>query len=70
MRVDRLEKKCEFAAEKPFGQSIRTPALSASGLEELRQTLSRTRVAVEALEERTHDFAKAALIAWESRFDE
>ena len=51
-------------------QSIRTPALSASGLEELRQTLSRTRVAVEALEERTHDFAKAALIAWESRFDE
>jgi hypothetical protein len=53
-----------------LGQSIRSPALSASGLEEVRQTLSRTRAAVAALEQRTHDFAKAALMAWESRFDE
>ena len=53
-----------------LGQSIRSPALSSSGLEEVRQTLSRTRAAVAALEQRTHDFAKAALMAWESRFDE
>jgi hypothetical protein len=51
-------------------QSIRSPALSASGLEELRQVLSRTRVAVAALEQSTHDFTKAALIAWESRLGE
>jgi len=25
---------------------------------------------VAAVEQRTHDFAKAALMAWESRFDE
>ena len=53
-----------------LGQSVRSPALSAPGLEELRQILSRTRAAVAALEQRTHDFAKAALIAWESRFGE
>src|SRR3974377_875671 len=52
-----------------LAQSARNPALSGSGLEDLRQTLSRTRAAVAALEERTHDFTKAALIAWESRFD-
>ena len=52
-----------------LAQSARNPALSGPGLEDLRQTLSRTRAAVAALEERTHDFAKAALIAWESRFD-
>jgi len=27
------------------------------------------RVAVATLEQRTHDFAKAALMAWESRFE-
>jgi len=53
-----------------LGQRIRTPALSASGLEQVRQILSRTHAAVEALEQWTHDFAKAALMAWESRFDE
>ena len=52
-----------------LAQSARNPALSGPGLEDLRQTLSRTRAAVAALEERTHDFAKASLIAWESRFD-
>jgi hypothetical protein len=53
-----------------LGQSIRSPVLSASGLEEVRQILSRICAAVAALEQRTHHFAKAALIAWESRFDE
>jgi hypothetical protein len=50
--------------------SARSPSLSAPALEELRQNLCRTRAAVAALEQRTHDFAKAALRAWESRIDE
>ena len=53
-----------------LGQNVRSPDRSLAGLEELRQILSRTRAAVAALEQRTHDFIKAALIAWESRFDE
>jgi hypothetical protein len=53
-----------------LGRNARSPALSAPGLEEVRQILSRTRAALAALEQRTHDFAKAALMAWESRFDE
>jgi hypothetical protein len=53
-----------------LGQSVRSLALSASELEEVRQILNRTRAAVAALEQRTHHFAKAALIARESRFDE
>jgi hypothetical protein len=53
-----------------LGQSIRTSAVSASGLEELRELVGRTLAAVAALEHRTHDFAKASLMAWESRFDE
>src|SRR5207248_3378979 len=51
-----------------LAQSARNPALSGPGLEDVRQTLSRMRVAVATLEQRTHDFAKAALMAWESRF--
>ena len=53
-----------------LGQNVRSPAPSVAGLDELRQTLSGTHAAVAALEQRTHDFAKAALMAWESRFDE
>ena len=52
-----------------LAQSARNPALSGPGLEDVRQTLSRMRVAVATLEQRTHDFAKAALMAWESRFE-
>src|SRR6266513_325023 len=52
-----------------LAQSARNPAVSGPGLEDVRQTLSRMRVAVAALEQRTHDFAKAALMAWESRFE-
>ena len=40
-------------------------AKSASGT--ARDNLQRTRAAVAALEQRTHDLARAALISWESR---
>jgi len=53
-----------------LGQTIRSPAMSASGFEEVRQILNRTWAAAAALEQCTHAFAKAALMAWESRFDE
>jgi hypothetical protein len=52
-----------------LAQSANKTALSGLGYEEVRQLLSRTRTAVAALEERTHDFTKASLIAWESRFE-
>jgi len=50
-----------------LAQSARSPSLSGPGHEEVRQALSRIRSAVVALEQRTHDFAKAALMVWESR---
>ncbi len=50
-----------------LAQTARNSALSGSELEEVRQNLARTRSAVAALERRTHDLARAALIAWESR---
>ena len=37
--------------------------------DDIRDALQRTQAAVAALEQRTHDFAKAALISWESRSD-
>ena len=46
-----------------LAQAIRLP--SSSGL--AREELQRTRAAVAALEQRTHDLARAALISWESR---
>ena len=36
---------------------------------DLQQDLSRTRTLVEALEQRTHDLARAALVSWESSLD-
>jgi hypothetical protein len=36
---------------------------------DIRDALQRTQAAVAALEQRTHDFAKTALITWESRSD-
>jgi hypothetical protein len=45
----------------------RNPALSGPALEDVRQTISRTRAAVAAVEQRTHDLARTALISWESR---
>ena len=50
-----------------LAQTIRNPALSDPGLEDLRQNISRTRTAVAALEQRTHDLVRRALISWESR---
>ncbi len=44
-------------------------ALRNSSAGDTREALQRTRAAVAALEQRTHDFAKAALISWESRRD-
>jgi uncharacterized protein YhaN len=35
---------------------------------ELREDLSRTRAVVAALEQRTHDLARAALISWEAPY--
>ena len=49
-----------------LAQTARNPALTGPGLEDLRQNLSRTRAAVAAVEERTHDLARAALISWET----
>src|SRR6266513_4392068 len=44
----------------------RNPALNGPALGEVRQELTRMRVIVGRLEQRTHDFIRAALIAWES----
>jgi hypothetical protein len=50
-----------------LAQTARNPALSGSGLEDVRQNISRTRAAVAVLEQRTHDLVRTALISWESR---
>lgn len=50
-----------------LAQTARNPALSGPGLEDVRQSISRTRGAVAALEQRTHDLVRTALISWESR---
>ena len=48
-----------------LGRFLAQAAKSASGI--ARDELQRTRAAVAALEQRTHDLARAALISWESR---
>jgi hypothetical protein len=50
-----------------FAQSARNSALSGASLEDVRQNISRLRAAVAALEQRTHDLVRTALISWESR---
>ena len=52
-----------------LAETARNPAWMGRRREELRQKLSRTRAAVAALEQRTHDLARAALISWETRSD-
>jgi hypothetical protein len=47
-------------------QTARNPSLSGEQREDLRQHLRRTHAAVVALEECTHDMARAALISWET----
>jgi hypothetical protein len=50
-----------------LAQTARSPALAGPRLEEVRQNISRTRAAVAALEQRTHNLVRTALISWESR---
>jgi hypothetical protein len=50
-----------------LAQTVRSPALTGPRLEEVRQDISRTRAAVAALEQRTHNLVRTALISWESR---
>ena len=50
-----------------LAQTAHNPALSGPRLEEVRQIISRMRVAVAALEQRTHDLVRTALMSWESR---
>jgi len=50
-----------------LAQTARNAALSGPGLEDVRLTVSRTRSAVAAVEQRTHDLVRQALISWESR---
>ena len=50
-----------------LAQAARSPALAGPRLEEARQNISSTRAAVAALEQRTHDLVRTALISWESR---
>lgn len=50
-----------------FGRIARGPALTGEDREGLRRDIAHVRVILAALEQQTHDLAKAALIAWESR---
>jgi hypothetical protein len=50
-----------------LAQTARNPALGGPGLEDVRQSIRRTRAAVAVLEQRTHDLVRTALISWESR---
>jgi hypothetical protein len=52
-----------------LAQTARNPGLSGPALKDLRQLLNRTRAAVVALEQRTHEFTQKALISWETRHD-
>jgi hypothetical protein len=49
-----------------LAQAARNPALTGPGPEALRKDLEQTRAAVAALEQRMHNVAKAALVAWET----
>ena len=50
-----------------FARLARSPALAGADLEALRKDIAGVRVVLAELELQTHDFAKAALIAWETR---
>ena len=52
-----------------LAQTARHPALSGPRLDDLRENMARTRAAVAALEQGTHELVRAALISWESRGD-
>ena len=50
-----------------LAQTARSPAVSGPALEDVRETVSRTRAAVSALEQRTQEFARRALLSWETQ---
>ena len=50
-----------------LAQTARNPALTGPGLEDVRLNISRTRAAAAALEQRTQEFTRRALISWETR---
>lgn len=50
-----------------FARLARNPAPTADDREGLRRDIAHVRITLAGLEQRTHDLAKAALIAWESR---
>ena len=50
-----------------LAQTARNPALSGPALEDVRQMVSGTRAAVAALEQRTQEFTRKALISWETQ---
>jgi hypothetical protein len=50
-----------------FARLARSSALTDTDREALRKDIAHLRVILAGLEQQTHDFAKAALIAWESR---
>jgi hypothetical protein len=50
-----------------LAETAHSPTLAGPRLEEVRQHISRTRAAVAALEQRTHDLVRTALISWETR---
>ena len=52
-----------------LAHAVRHPALSGPLLDDLRENMARTRAAVAALEQGTHELVRAALISWESRGD-
>lgn len=52
-----------------LARAARGPALSSAEQASLRKTLECTQAVVGALEELMHRFAKAALMAWETRYD-
>lgn len=50
-----------------LAQTARNPAPISPPLEDVRQHISRTRAAVAALEQRTQEFTRSALISWETQ---
>jgi hypothetical protein len=50
-----------------FARIARGPDLTGEDRQGLRKEIGHIRIVLAALEQRTHDLAKAALIAWESR---
>lgn len=50
-----------------FAHVARAPVLSGMDYEAMRREISHVRIVLARLERQTHDLAKAALIAWESR---